>query len=934
MVSFFIRVYWFAYFIFSVALCAADTVVFLNNDTQFSALDSVIPEQIYVKKYVYTGAGDSDHIKRIMNVSDERVYSQEDIKKSLFYAFKTKKFESITLKFTAEESGYIIHAHFEGRRIFSRLVIEGTFIGKERYRNYYAMASGDTFDTELHNRSISALQKALRDEGYYAHIIDTIVHDPSTEFVTVYLKIILGKRYTIAQVSMQGDSADLQKKIIKKIALLRGHPYSKILLDYAMQELKLYLNNKGYHSHSIRCETIFVPEKKGVEVQFFVTYGPKTVIEFLGNTFFSSSKLCEIIQMFGAPEMLIPPAIIDEIKAIYIKKGFLDVDIHFTEEQDHLFFFITEGPRYTVTDVHIKGSDEKNNKKIESFFMQGLQKYYDAQEWDRYKELAVDWCLHNGFWDAVLTYAVQKKTDSRQCVLDIEVTLGMQRKLIGISVAFFEEVLQDPLFARYKNRAEPIPFSLYMLQEQQQWLYRYVQKKGLLYARIRPEFQETPQGIWLHWIIEGDREPVRFGKTIIIGNSPLKSSYILRECVFKEGDIWSKEALNGTIKNLRNLNIFESVSLYPCDFSEKSTIKDLYLKIVEDSRFEVRTRAGLLFVSRNFGIRGGFSYMAGGSLVWKNPTYRADLARIDIDMSRYKQGIRAVYIDPWFFDFPIKTEYKMFSNRYDQPFVIGSRDRLYRLAENGFLIGWSRNLYNWQTGLTVGTEWMRINKLSTKLARAIDFAPWLIDAWIPYFFAEPSFFLEYLDDKLQPTSGLMTMISAKAMIPYTLKEAFFFKVLIEQSFFIPLYKTVFAWRIRAGHLFNQQFSRIMPNERFYLGGAYSLRGYPPDLAPPLNLYNCNGCIHFVPLGGKSMVNMNFELRFPIYGSFSGVIFSDWGALAQNHPAELVAGVIGANGFGFRYNTAVGPLRFDIGWKWKEQIGECRYAWFLTLGNAF
>jgi len=46
-------------------------------------------------------------------------------------------------------------------------------------------------------------------------------------------------------------------------------------------------------------------------------------------------------------------------------------------------------------------------------------------------------------------------------------------------------------------------------------------------------------------------------------------------------------------------------------------------------------------------------------------------------------------------------------------------------------------------------------------------------------------------------------------------------------------------------------------------------------------------------------------------------------------------LLSATGFGLHYNTAFGPLFFDIGWKPRKDVACApRYAWFLTLGEEF
>ena len=84
-----------------------------------------------------------------------------------------------------------------------------------------------------------------------------------------------------------------------------------------------------------------------------------------------------------------------------------------------------------------------------------------------------------------------------------------------------------------------------------------------------------------------------------------------------------------------------------------------------------------------------------------------------------------------------------------------------------------------------------------------------------------------------------------------------------------------------------------------------------------------------------MVNAMFEVRFPVYQQLGAVLFTDCGALAQQGPALFNGDLVGATGLGLRYVTPVGPVRIDIGWKWKRVAPqEGAFAWFLTLGNAF
>ena len=105
-------------------------------------------------------------------------------------------------------------------------------------------------------------------------------------------------------------------------------------------------------------------------------------------------------------------------------------------------------------------------------------------------------------------------------------------------------------------------------------------------------------------------------------------------------------------------------------------------------------------------------------------------------------------------------------------------------------------------------------------------------------------------------------------------------------------------------------------ERFYGGGGSGLRAFPENQAGPRDL------LTGFPLGGSALFFNNTELRFPLYGSnVNGVLFEDAGNIYsslgrmsfrtdQKNVSDFNY-MVHAAGFGVRYRTPVGPLRFDL-----------------------
>ena len=85
-----------------------------------------------------------------------------------------------------------------------------------------------------------------------------------------------------------------------------------------------------------------------------------------------------------------------------------------------------------------------------------------------------------------------------------------------------------------------------------------------------------------------------------------------------------------------------------------------------------------------------------------------------------------------------------------------------------------------------------------------------------------------------------------------------------------------------------------------------------------------------------MLNINVELRMPVYKDIWFTMFRRFGALSNNHFADIRPhNLLAGTGFSVHYNTPIGPLRFDIAWKWHGPDRSVPlYAWFLSFGNAF
>ena len=148
-------------------------------------------------------------------------------------------------------------------------------------------------------------------------------------------------------------------------------------------------------------------------------------------------------------------------------------------------------------------------------------------------------------------------------------------------------------------------------------------------------------------------------------------------------------------------------------------------------------------------------------------------------------------------------------------------------------------------------------------------------------------------------------------------------------------------------------------ERFFAGGATTLRGFALDQASPLRdvVAFDNGApiiedgrpliVKGDPVGGNILSLVNLELRFPIWGNLRGVAFSDNGAVYPLLSDFTFRDWRYNAGFGFRYDTPLGPLRVDYGINLDRRTFKSIHCpdqrvacteplgrWHVSLGHAF
>lgn len=949
----------------------ADTPISISAHDDVSAC---ISKQISKPFYLEELTWDSDaqmqsaEFNYLVDIAEHTMVNPEDLIRAVTYLHKKNKFERIVLTLSGPDGKKQLHMELQAAWTFKRLKLHGFMLGKEAYRHCYGLEPGERFDKKKHEHGIAALKQALHDQGYvHAQVTTTCDYDDTTKSVTVHVTLARGTRYTFgaSHVVVHADKQVepheceyMRVQLGKKArALVAKQPYIQETQATMMQRLRRFLAEQGFLHVSLDVQEQINHHKEMVNLTITVDLHRKKECVFMGNHAITREELFDALLLFGDALWMVPASMIqEELMQVYIARGFLQAHIQVHEDETHYTCIIDEGERAYINAIrynHVQWYDHEY--LTTTYGSKVLNHYYDEQLVQQFVQDIISAYIRDGFLDArmVKTSCVFDPAHPDHYTLSLTIDEGHQAHITAITIDQFPGLSSHAPFVADTQ----LVCTQQQLEKQRLFLLDYCHTAssfaqgsgGQGQAQVNPELRRVGTDVHVHWKVHLHPDTRTFGKTILVTDTTFPFEYITRELRYNEGEVWDDYKVQESLERLKALDIFESVHLYPATGSKKQDAQPMILKVYEDDPYELRTRLG--FGLQNVDPRlkfAGVTYIIGATALARNVGNHAGIIQADVDITRLQRNFQLRYVRPWLFNKPIKTELQGYSNHYWQPGFVGIRTKLYEVVQHGFLLELTRFINTIRLGLVTGIDGVktvmssdeRINAYAAKIAHAINFKPRLIDKTVAYLIIQPTLVANYVDDNLNPRQGSLTVATVKGVIPLNRRHEVppYLKVLLEQSLFIPVDPLVIAFRARVGHIFRADFSSLMPNDRFYLGGANSIRSYESDLCPPVGIFeNDKGRKQVVPQGGKTMANINVELRFPLlYKNLGAVAFQDLGILSSNKLTTIHAkNILAATGFGLRLNTPIGPLRFDIGWKWKcDDPYTHNYMWFLTFGHAF
>lgn len=456
----------------------------------------------------------------------------------------------------------------------------------------------------------------------------------------------------------------------------------------------------------------------------------------------------------------------------------------------------------------------------------------------------------------------------------------------------------------------------------------------------------------------------RFGEITITGTRRVSPSVVERMLTFREGDLYSRQALLRSQRNLFGLAVFRHAAIITAEPTASDTVLPVRVQVNEGDLHRVRLGLGLStsdflnaegrWTSRNFlgrarrlDVRGRVSNIIAEPLrplpgfEGCSGIYCEEAGSIAVDFSQ-----------PWFFDLQNTFGAGLFLERFTLPGV-------YIRTSRGGYLSFSRSLGNGAvasigyrpelTQLESDGDLIFCVNFTVCEEREIDVlrsAHWLAPVAL-------SVGIDRSNSLFSPTGGYIIRLDGEYAARTTGSEFDYVRVIGEASaYHDPFRGVVIASRLRPG------WARAVgapgsglglhPQKRFFGGGPNSVRGFAqyrlgpklltvddgrvladtagfrPGCTPQaINAGTCDvselaarspGEFDVRPVGGAVLLEANVEARFPIFAErLRAAAFLDVGQVWRSVQEVDLRALAWTPGVGIRYLSPIGPIRIDVGY---------------------
>jgi len=608
------------------------------------------------------------------------------------------------------------------------------------------------------------------------------------------------------------------------------------------------------------------------------------------------------------------------IEELYTKKGLTQVSVSTETKQDDmtnkvsLHIIIKEGSRVKIKNILVQGNyyipDKRILKIIKSrrawLFNSGyLKEEVLAEDLERIKAFYEK----EGYIDAAARFDLVKIDDSRVAV-KIDVKEGKRYFVENIVFTGNTLFTSEELLAAMTEIRDGGVFSRERLSNDLSNIRVKYFDEGYIFANVKESSSMNPVSGKVELRLDVTEGSLAYVNEIRIeGNERTRDIVIRRELRLLPGEKFDGAKLRRSKQRLTNLGYFEEVNYDIADTSVPDQ-KDLVVQVKEAKTGSLSFGGGYSTVDqfigfieleqKNFDFTNWPTFTGGG----QNLSLRAETGST-------RNNTQLSFTEPWLFDHPISAGFDAYRSERDRESDVGYA---YDEKRIGGDVRFGKQFTEYVSGnISYKREKITIDNFadgvsSDLLAEEGENTISSIGVMVAQ---------DKRDNVFSPSRGLYLSQAVDVAGGILGGTKDFYRFTSRVSYYVPLkFNSVLEWRLRAGMVEAYGDSGGVPIfERFYAGGARTIRGYDERKVGPIDTVTDD------PIGGQSMLVGNVEYLFPLVDFLKLAVFYDIGNVWPKVKDFASGGFKAGAGMGLRVKTPVGPINLDYGYPLNSEAGE-------------
>ncbi len=751
----------------------------------------------------------------------------------------------------------------------------------------------------------------------------------------------------VDEIRLRGNKRNSDEDLLYYIKQQRG---KRLDLDIVSADIKRLYKMKLYDDIQVDLDN---EGGRSILTYYFIEKPAIAEIRIEGNREIKKDDLMELLDIRAASP-LDEEAVnrnLEKLRAHYAKEGYFLAEVRSRVEtlQDNnvdVIFDVKEYDKVKVKRITINGNKALSDKSIKEHIftreesLKGLLTKAGEYSEDEYKkdlQRVAGWYAENG-------YPLAKVTDSH-------VRLSPDRRSIYISLTVEEgeyvtiddvEVTGD--FIGDKEELEALlsvksgqSYKLSQLFDDVQAIQDYYGDRGYAYANVEPLRLEgsEPNTMSINYSIsKGQR--VKIGKIRITGNVKTADKVIRREVLVNEGEYYRGRLVRNSESSILRTGYFEKASV-TTQAAEDPNYINILVEVTERSTGSFQIGAGFSSSEKFIGTL---------QISYDNFLGRGQFLSAQGTISSLRQLFNIQFFDPYFIDSLWRFRASIFNYEYEYTDFTRSSYG----GNLGFGYPFTRDL---TLDLTYTIENVKVstNHFGSQQRKIGDLMRGGLTSSV-----NATLTWDKRNNRLLPTSGFMLQASADVADEYIGSQTEYVRLVGRgRAYFNVFWHVVLKFNLELGLIanWNGPSKEIPVFERFFVGGPNSVRGFERGSLGPTRSYTANlsdpaSSLTKLTIGGDKQLVFNAELEVPILASMgiSAVAFFDmgnafnedqnlslkidWFANEKERPSTLRS----AMGFGLRWMSPMGLLRFEWGFPLKPMKSEEKYVFEFSIGNAF